>query len=65
MVTSSGGWSKRPGGVAEGQDSSTVALFIAFARRLRRAGVAVPVDNVVQYVRAIEAVGADLSLIHI
>jgi len=45
--------------MAEGQESSTTALFIAFARRLRRAGVAVPVDNVVQYVRAVEAVGAD------
>jgi uncharacterized protein with von Willebrand factor type A (vWA) domain len=33
--------------------------LVAFARSLRRAGVAVPVDNVVQYVRAIEAVGID------
>jgi uncharacterized protein len=32
---------------------------VAFARCLRRAGVAVPVDNVGLYVRAIEAVGID------
>ncbi len=45
--------------MAERQDASTISLFVAFPRRLRRAGVAVPVDNVVQYVRAIEAVGID------
>jgi uncharacterized protein with von Willebrand factor type A (vWA) domain len=45
--------------VAERQDASTSSLFVAFARRLRRAGVAVPVDNVVLYVRALEAVGID------
>lgn len=45
--------------MAERQDASTVGLFVEFARRLRRAGVAVPVDNVVQYVRAVEAVGID------
>jgi uncharacterized protein len=55
-VATSPGWSKRPGGVAERQ-ASTVSLFVGFARRLRHAGVAVPVDNVVQYVRAVEAVG--------
>jgi uncharacterized protein with von Willebrand factor type A (vWA) domain len=44
--------------VAERQ-TSTVSHFVGFARRLRHAGVAVPVDNVVQYVRAVEAVGID------
>jgi uncharacterized protein with von Willebrand factor type A (vWA) domain len=39
--------------------ASTVNLLVGFARRLRHAGLAVPVDNVVQYVRAIEAVGID------
>jgi uncharacterized protein with von Willebrand factor type A (vWA) domain len=50
-------WSNRPGNVGERQDTSPVGLFVEFARRLRRAGVAVPVDNVVQYARAVEAVG--------
>jgi uncharacterized protein with von Willebrand factor type A (vWA) domain len=31
----------------------------AFARSLRRAGLTIPVDSVIQYVRAIEAVGID------
>jgi uncharacterized protein len=52
-------WSKRPGDVAEPRRPSTTGVLVAFARRLRRAGVAVPVDSVVQYVRAIEAVGID------
>jgi hypothetical protein len=45
--------------VADRRDVSTISLLVAFARSLRRAGVAVPVDNVVQYVRAIVAVGID------
>jgi len=45
--------------VAERRDASTVGLFVGFARCLRRAGVVVPVDSVVQYVRAVEAVGID------
>jgi uncharacterized protein with von Willebrand factor type A (vWA) domain len=45
--------------VAERQDASTSSLIVSFARRLRRAGVAVPVDNVAHYVRAVEAVGID------
>ena len=45
--------------MGEAQDASTLGLLVAFARRLRRAGVPVPVDNVVQYVRAIEALGID------
>jgi uncharacterized protein len=52
-------WSKRPGDVADPRHASTIGLLVAFARSLRRAGVAVPVDSVVQYVRAIEAVGID------
>jgi len=43
--------------VVDRRDASTISLLVAFARSLRRAGVTVPVDNVVQYVRAIEAVG--------
>ena len=45
--------------MADRRDVSTIRLLVAFARSLRRAGVAVPVDNVVQYVRAIEAVGIE------
>jgi hypothetical protein len=45
--------------VAEAQDASTIILFVAFARRLRRAGVTVPVENVVEYVRAVQALGID------
>lgn len=52
-------WSKKPGDVADPRDAATIGLLVAFARSLRRAGVAVAVDNVVQYVRAIEAVGID------
>jgi uncharacterized protein with von Willebrand factor type A (vWA) domain len=44
--------------VAERQ-ASAVSHLVGFARRLRGAGVAVPVDSVVQYVRAVEAVGID------
>ena len=42
--------------MADRRDGSTINLLVTFARSLRRAGVTVPVDNVVQYVRAIEAV---------
>ncbi len=45
--------------MADPRDASTIGLLVAFARSLRRAGVAVAVDNVVQYVRAVEAVGID------
>ncbi len=45
--------------VAERHAASTLSHLVSFARSLRRAGVAVPVDNVVQYVRAIDAVGID------
>jgi hypothetical protein len=41
--------------VADRRD--TIRLLVEFARTLRRAGLAVPVDSVVQYVRAIEATG--------
>jgi uncharacterized protein len=41
------------------QGASTVTVLVAFARSLRRAGLAVPVDSVVQYVRAIDALGID------
>jgi uncharacterized protein with von Willebrand factor type A (vWA) domain len=58
-VATSPVWSKRPDDVADRRTASTISLLVAFARSLRRAGVDVPVDNVVQYVRAIEAVGID------
>jgi uncharacterized protein with von Willebrand factor type A (vWA) domain len=45
--------------VADRRDASTINLLVAFARSLRRAGVGVPVDNVVHYVRAIDAMGID------
>ncbi len=41
------------------QTASTLSLLVAFARCLRRAGVTVPVDNVVQYVRAVDVLGID------
>jgi uncharacterized protein with von Willebrand factor type A (vWA) domain len=58
-VATSSAWSTGPGDVADRRDASTISLLVAFARSLRRAGLAVPVDNVVQYVRAIEALGID------
>ena len=45
--------------MADVQRSSTIRHLVAFARSLRHAGVAVPVDNVVHYVRAIDALGID------
>ncbi len=45
--------------MADGRDRSAVGRLVAFARRLRLAGLAVPVDSVVAYVRAVEAVGID------
>jgi uncharacterized protein with von Willebrand factor type A (vWA) domain len=45
--------------VGDRQGPSTIGLLVAFARKLRRAGVAVPVDNVVHYIRAIDALGID------
>jgi uncharacterized protein with von Willebrand factor type A (vWA) domain len=45
--------------VVDTRDGSTIDILVAFARSLRRAGVAVPVDNAVHYVRAIEAIGID------
>jgi uncharacterized protein len=45
--------------VGDRRDASTIDLLVAFTRSLRRAGVAVPVDSVVHYVRAIVAVGID------
>jgi uncharacterized protein with von Willebrand factor type A (vWA) domain len=58
-VATSSVWSTKPGDMADRRDVSTIRLLVAFARSLRRAGVAVPVDSVVQYVRAIEAMGID------
>jgi uncharacterized protein len=45
--------------VVDRQGPSTVSLLVAFARNLRRAGVAVSVDSVAHYVRAIDALGID------
>jgi uncharacterized protein with von Willebrand factor type A (vWA) domain len=58
-VATSGGWSKKPGNVVDRQGASAVPLLVTFVRNLRRAGVTVPLDNVVHYVRAIDAVGID------
>jgi uncharacterized protein with von Willebrand factor type A (vWA) domain len=52
-------WSKRPRDLADRHDASTISLLVGFARSLRRAGVGVPVDSVVHYVRAIDALGID------
>jgi uncharacterized protein with von Willebrand factor type A (vWA) domain len=51
-------WSGTPVCVAEGAESST-RLLVAFARALRGAGLIVPVDSVVHYLRAVEALGID------
>jgi uncharacterized protein with von Willebrand factor type A (vWA) domain len=45
--------------VVDRQGASAVPLVVTFVRNLRRAGVTVPLDNVVHYVRAIDAVGID------
>jgi uncharacterized protein len=45
--------------VADHQGPSTVSLLVAFARTLRGAGVAVSVDSIVQYVRAVDVLGID------
>jgi uncharacterized protein with von Willebrand factor type A (vWA) domain len=45
--------------VADRRDASTISLLVGFARSLRQAGVAVPVDSVVHFVRAIYALGID------
>jgi uncharacterized protein len=41
------------------QGAPTVRLLVAFARSLGRAGVVVPVDSVIQFVRGVEAVGIE------
>jgi uncharacterized protein len=41
------------------QRASAIPLVVTFVRNLRRVGVSVPLDNVVHYVRAIDAVGID------
>jgi uncharacterized protein len=38
---------------------ATTRVLVAFARNLRHAGLAVPVDNVVQFLRAVAAMGVD------
>ncbi len=43
----------------ESRDASTIGLLVGFARSLRHAGVAVPVDSVVHYIRAIHTLGID------
>jgi uncharacterized protein len=45
--------------LADRRDSSTIELLVAFVRCLRRAGLTVPVDSVVHYVRAVEAIGIE------
>jgi uncharacterized protein with von Willebrand factor type A (vWA) domain len=51
--------SKKPDNVVEPQRPSAIHLVVMFVRRLRLAGVTVSLDNVVHYVRAIDAVGID------
>jgi uncharacterized protein with von Willebrand factor type A (vWA) domain len=45
--------------VTDRRDTSTISLLVGFARALRQAGMAVPVDSVVHFVRAIDALGID------
>jgi uncharacterized protein len=45
--------------VADRRDPSTIRLLVGFARTLRQAGVAVPVDTVIHFVRSIDALGID------
>jgi uncharacterized protein len=45
--------------VASRRGDSTISLLVGFARTLRQAGVAVPLDSVVHFARAIDAVGID------
>jgi uncharacterized protein with von Willebrand factor type A (vWA) domain len=45
--------------LVEPRHATTTELLVAFGRALRLAGLAVPVDSVVDYVRAVEVVGID------
>jgi uncharacterized protein len=45
--------------LAEPRDATTTELLVAFGRSLRLAGLAVPVDSVVDYVRAVGILGID------
>jgi uncharacterized protein len=45
--------------LAERPDATTTELLVAFGRALRLAGLAVPVDSVVDYVRAVAVLGID------
>jgi uncharacterized protein with von Willebrand factor type A (vWA) domain len=50
-------WSKKPRDVAEPPNAASASVLVAFSRNLRRAGLSVPVENLVQYLRAVAAVG--------
>jgi uncharacterized protein with von Willebrand factor type A (vWA) domain len=52
-------WSKKPREVADRRDASTISLLVRFAQTLRLGGVAVPVDSVIHFARAIDALGID------
>ena len=45
--------------MADRPDATSASVLVAFARNLRRAGLAVPVENLVQYLRAVAAVGME------
>jgi uncharacterized protein len=45
--------------VADRRDPSTLSLLVRFARTLRQGGVVVPVDSVMHFVRAIDALGIE------
>ena len=45
--------------MADRRGAPTIRPFVAFARRLRSAGLTVPVDSVVHYVRAVDAIGVE------
>jgi uncharacterized protein len=52
-------WWKKPREVADRRDASTISLLVRFAQTLRLGGVAVPVDSVIHFARAIDALGID------
>jgi uncharacterized protein len=45
--------------VGDRREASTLRLLVRFARSLRCAGLDVPVDSVIQYIRAIDTLGID------
>jgi uncharacterized protein len=52
-------WSKKLSVMAELPDTSIIRFLVTFVAALRGAGLVVPMDSVVTYVSAVEAVGID------